>query len=59
MPPCSQIARLLVKMYGHVFELEMEMTDSDEPGGPFMECIRDQLIKEIGYRQGRERQRMA
>jgi hypothetical protein len=58
LPPYSQIARLLVRLYGHHFELKIERVEVDAIEGPFIECLRSQLVKEVELQQAKVRRRM-
>lgn len=51
LPPYSQIAKLLVHIYGHHFELEIEGAEVDAFECPFTECLKSQLVKEVKLRQ--------
>ena len=58
LPPYSQIAKLLVRLYGHRFELKIQKADADAAGGPFLTCLRSQLVKEVELQQEQETRRM-
>jgi hypothetical protein len=58
LPPYSQIAKLFVHIYGHHFELKIEMAEVGAVEGPFIECLRSQLVKEVELQQEKDRRRM-
>jgi len=58
LPPYSQIAKLFVRIYGHHFELKIEMAEVGAVEGPFIECLRSQLVKEVEIQQRKERRRL-
>jgi hypothetical protein len=58
LPPYSQIAKLFVGIYGHHFELKIEMAEVGAFEGPFIECLRSQLVKEVELQQEKARRRM-
>jgi hypothetical protein len=58
LPPYPQIAKLFVCIYGHHFELKIEMAEVGAVEGPFIECLRSQLVKEVELQQEKERRRM-
>jgi hypothetical protein len=57
LPPYSQIAKLFVGIYGHHFELKIEMAEVGAVEGPFIECLRSQLVKggRAPTREGKEK----
>jgi hypothetical protein len=50
--------RRFVRIYGHHFELKIEMAEVGAVEGPFIECLRSQLVKEVELQQEKERRRM-